>query len=69
VDLTQYVGRDVRIEVYSIEGKLLQFREIKEVQYVIETMNLASFENGMYLVKVKSAGRLDKTKRVVLARE
>jgi hypothetical protein len=69
IDLTDYIGRSVRIELYSIEGKLLQFSEVEEVQTVMESLNLAPFENGMYLVKVKSAGWPDILKRVVLARE
>jgi surface protein len=69
LDLTDYIGRSVRIELYSIEGKLLQFSEVEEVQTVMESLNLAPFENGMYLVKVKSAGWPDILKRVVLARE
>ncbi|HRK82931.1 MAG TPA: T9SS type A sorting domain-containing protein [Saprospiraceae bacterium] len=28
VDLTNYVGRAVSLEVYSLEGKLLQFNKI-----------------------------------------
>jgi regulation of enolase protein 1 (concanavalin A-like superfamily) len=69
VDLTQYVGRDVRIEVYSIEGKLLQFREIEEVQTTMENLNLSQYAGGMYFVKIKSHDLPDATRRVVLQRE
>ncbi|MBX2927528.1 MAG: T9SS type A sorting domain-containing protein [Saprospiraceae bacterium] len=65
IDLTQYAGRSVRIEVYSLEGKLLQFSEIDEVQTTVEQMNLSDYHSGMYLVKVKSAGLPDATRRVV----
>jgi hypothetical protein len=68
VDLTQYIGRSVRIETYSLEGKLLQFTELDEVQTTLERLDLKGFQNGMYLVKVKSAGLPDVTKRVVLQR-
>jgi len=69
VDLTQYIGRAVRVEVYSLEGKLLQFNEIDEVQTTMEQMNLSDHHSGMYLVKVKSDGLPDATKRVVLQRK
>jgi hypothetical protein len=68
VDLTQYFGRSVRLEVYSLEGKLLQFNEVDEVQTTLERLDLKGFQNGMYLVKVKSAGLPDATKRIVLQR-
>jgi hypothetical protein len=68
VDLTQYIGRSVRLEVYSLEGKLLQFNEVDEVQTTLEHLDLKVFQNGMYLVKVKSAGLPDVTKRVVVTR-
>ena len=66
VDLTQYLGRAVRLEVYSLEGKLLQFSEIDEVQAMVEPMSLTNYQNGMYLIKVKSDGLPDVTRRVVV---
>jgi hypothetical protein len=68
LDLTQYFGRSVRIETYSLEGKLLQFTELDEVQNTLERLDLSRFQNGMYLMKVKSAGLPDATRRVVLQR-
>jgi len=65
VNLTAYLGRSVRIETYSLEGKLLQFSELDEVQNTLERLDLKGLESGMYLVKVKSAGLPDITKRVV----
>jgi len=68
LDLTQYTGRSIRIETYSLEGKLLQFSEIEEVQTTVEQLNLRAFPSGMYLVKLKSAGLPDATRRIVLNR-
>jgi hypothetical protein len=65
VDLTSYFGRAVRMEVYSLEGKLLQFSELDEVQTTLERLDLKGLQNGMYLVKVKSEGLPDATRRVV----
>ncbi len=69
VNLAQYQGSSVRIEVYSVEGKLLQFREIDEVQTALESLNLSMYSSGMYLIKVKSREFPDVTKRVVLQRK
>jgi regulation of enolase protein 1 (concanavalin A-like superfamily) len=68
VDLTQYAGRSVRLEVYGLTGQLLRFVEIEEVQSAVERIDLSPFQNGMYLVKVKSDGLPDATRRVVLQR-
>ena len=75
VDLGQYVGRSVRLEVYGLTGQLLRFVEIEEVQTVIEQLDLSALQSGMYLVKVSCITRdgisrelPDATKRVVLAR-
>jgi len=68
LDLTQYMGRAVRMEVYSLEGKLLRFSEIDEVRAAVESLDLSGFAGGMYLVKVKSDGLPDATRRVVVTR-
>ncbi|MBE2206102.1 MAG: T9SS type A sorting domain-containing protein, partial [Saprospiraceae bacterium] len=69
VDLSHYVGRAVRLEVYSLEGKLLQFREIDEVQTNLENLSLSQYANGMYFIKVQSQDNPAATKRVVLQRQ
>ncbi|MBX2929630.1 MAG: S8 family serine peptidase [Saprospiraceae bacterium] len=68
VNLAQYLGRAVRVEVYGLTGQLLRFVEIEEVQTTVEQLDMSQLENGMYLVKVKSDGLPDATRRVVLAR-
>lgn len=66
VDLTHYTGRALRIEVYSLEGRLLRFAEVEEVQTPVERMDLSAFTAGMYMIKVKTEGLPDVTRRVVL---
>jgi hypothetical protein len=68
LDLTQYAGKPVRIELFSLEGKLMKFVEIDEIQTIMEQLDLSSFQRGMYLVRVKSEGLPDATRRVVLSR-
>jgi FtsP/CotA-like multicopper oxidase with cupredoxin domain len=69
LNLEQYAGRAVRLEVYSLDGKLLQFSEIDEVQTVMEQLDLTKLSNGMYLIKVKCDNLPEVAKRVVLQRE
>lgn len=69
VDLSSYVGRNVRMELYTIEGKLLQFTEIDEVQTTVEQIDLSKYRNGVYLIKVKSEGLPDAVQRTVLQRK
>ncbi len=66
LDMTQYQLKAVRIEVYSMEGRLLKFTEVDEVQANQERLDLSALGNGIYLIRVKSAGVPDVTKRVVL---
>ncbi|NUQ24311.1 MAG: T9SS type A sorting domain-containing protein [Saprospiraceae bacterium] len=67
VDLSNYDSRAVRIELYSLQGQMLYFNEIPEVQNA-ERLDLSAYQSGMYLVKVKSEGLPDVTKRIVLQR-
>jgi hypothetical protein len=66
VDLTAYAGKAIRLEVYSIEGKLMQFREIDEVQANLVQLDFSNYLSGMYLVRVKSDDLPDVTRRVVM---
>jgi regulation of enolase protein 1 (concanavalin A-like superfamily) len=75
VDLEQYTGRNVRLELYSLTGQLLRFVEIEEVQTAVERLDLTALQSGMYLVKVRCFTRdgisrelPDAMRRVVLAR-
>lgn len=68
LDLGQYAGRQVRIEVYNLPGELLQFSEVPEVHVPIEQLDLSNFIGGMYLIRVKSPGWPDAVQRAVLVR-
>ncbi len=68
LDLSAYAGRPVRIELYSLQGQLLRFAELEEVQAAIERLDLSAFATGMYLVRVKTPGLPDAVERVVLSR-
>ena len=68
IDLQEYLGKKVRIELYSLENKLIKLIGIDEVLQNTESMFLDRYAAGMYFVKLKSAGLPDVTKRVVLTK-
>jgi regulation of enolase protein 1 (concanavalin A-like superfamily) len=68
LDMREYIGKNVQIELYSLEGKLMQLIRLDEVQQNVQTMLLDRYTGGMYFVKLKSAGLPDVTKRVVLTK-
>lgn len=69
VNLGQYAGKAVRMELYSLQGQLLRLVEIDEVQTTVESLDLSAFGGGMYLLRVKSEGLPDATRRVALTRK
>jgi regulation of enolase protein 1 (concanavalin A-like superfamily) len=66
LNLTPYAGKSVRIELYSLEGKLMKVVEIDEVQTIVGQLDLSSIQRGMYLIQVKSEGLPDATRKVVV---
>jgi hypothetical protein len=66
IELTPYAGRGVRIEVLSLQGQLLKEMEIDEVNHPLERLDLSSFKNGMYLIRVKTPGMADAAQRIIL---
>ncbi len=68
IDLKDYSGKNVQIELYSLEGKLMQLIHLDEVLQNTQTLQMDRYAAGMYFVKLKSAGLPDVTKRVVLTK-
>ncbi len=64
LELMQYAGRKASIEVYSFEGKLL-FTETLDEVVSTHPIVLSQYQNGMFMIKVKSEGLPDVTKRVI----
>ncbi|MFZ1562294.1 MAG: T9SS type A sorting domain-containing protein, partial [Saprospiraceae bacterium] len=65
IDLSSYHQRNVEMELYNLQGKLLRSINIESVKGK-EEIDLTSFANGMYLIRVRAEGIPDVTKRVVL---
>ncbi|MFM9950740.1 MAG: T9SS type A sorting domain-containing protein [Saprospiraceae bacterium] len=64
--LSSYIGQAVQLEVYNLQGQLLQLKELDEVEATTERLELSGYQNGMYLIRVKTEGVPGITKRIVL---
>jgi hypothetical protein len=62
----EYIGKNVQIELYSLEGKLMQLIQLDEILQSTQTLLLDRYASGMYFVKLKSTGLPDAAKKVVL---
>ncbi|MBP6238643.1 MAG: T9SS type A sorting domain-containing protein [Saprospiraceae bacterium] len=65
VDLSSYSQRKVQLELYNLQGKLLRSVNIESINGK-EEVDLTTFDSGMYLIRVRSEGLPDVTKRVVV---
>jgi hypothetical protein len=65
VDLRSYGERKVQMDFYNLQGKLLRSVVLESV-IGKEEIDLTSFANGMYLIRVRAQGLPDVTKRVVV---
>jgi parallel beta-helix repeat protein len=66
MDLKGFIGKEVQIELYSMEGKLMHLVILDEVLKNIQSLQLDRYAAGIYFVKLKSAGLPDVTKKIVL---
>ncbi len=66
LDLSDYMGKPVRVELYSLQGQLMYFMEQDQVLIPLSSLDLSAFFPGMYLIRVKTPGLPDVTKRLAL---
>lgn len=68
IDLSEYMDRAVRLELFNVQGKALQSIELNTAETVLERLDLNAYQDGIYLIRVQSAGLPVATKRIVLHR-
>jgi len=66
LDLSSYINRAVRLELYDAQGRAVKIVEIEAVESNAERLDLSQYQSGLYLIRVQSEGLPDATKRVVL---
>lgn len=68
VDLSDYPDLAVQITLYDVQGRALQTLGINTRETIITRLNLAAYEDGIYLIRVQAPGLTTASKRVVLHR-
>lgn len=65
LDFSAYSNKNVHLEIYSLQGKMLHTIRYDEVNDK-ENLDLSNLNSGMYIIRVRSEGLPDVTKRLVL---
>jgi Secretion system C-terminal sorting domain len=65
INMSAYGKKDVQMEIYNVQGKLMRSATLDAARG-IEEVDMTSFVNGMYLIRMKAEGHPDVTKRVVV---
>jgi regulation of enolase protein 1 (concanavalin A-like superfamily) len=65
INMNAYGKKDVQMEIYNVQGKLMRSTKI-DASRGIEEVDMTSFVNGMYLIRMKAEGLPDVTKRIVI---
>lgn len=65
INMSAYGKKDVQMEIYNVQGKLMRSATIDATRGV-EEVDMTSFVNGMYLIRMKAEGFPDVTRRLVI---
>jgi len=68
IDLSAYPDQVARLELFDVQGKVLQVLEVNTGEAITGRFNLSAYLDGIYLIRVQSAGLPAATKRIVLLR-
>ncbi|MDZ4683418.1 MAG: T9SS type A sorting domain-containing protein [Saprospiraceae bacterium] len=66
LDLSAYPANNLRIELYNVQGKVLQMVEKDTAEGNTERFDLSNYGAGIYLIRVQSEGLPDAVKRVIV---
>lgn len=66
VDLSQYQGLEVELNIKTLQGQLLIQNKWNQVENTFEQIDLNSLINGMYLISVRASGKPEAVKRLVI---
>ncbi len=66
LDLSAYPANNLRIELYNVQGKVLQVLEKDSAESNTASFDLSDYGSGIYLIRVRSEGLPDAVKRVVV---
>jgi hypothetical protein len=66
INLSEYTGKAVNIEIYNTFGKAVSREHLDNVASPSFTMNVNDLPVGTYLIRVSALGKRDATKQVVI---
>jgi phage tail protein X len=66
VNLTDYTGKAVDIQLYNTFGKMVTTQHIDMVANPVIQLNINDFPAGQYLIRVSAEGKRDATQQVVI---
>jgi hypothetical protein len=65
INLSGFAGQPVRIELYGSEGRLLDWKNLNTDHSLSESFDLSGFPDGLYLIRMKSEGLPEITRKVL----
>ncbi len=67
--LKDYIGQDVTISLFDVQGKRLSLQRIEKLQSDVQTMNIADkLGIGQYMVLIQSKGKRDVIRRFMVSK-
>ena len=68
VHLKQYLAKDVHISITDHLGRVLHEENLPQLAQTRHEISLANFENGLYIVQIKTEGKQAVTRKLMVAR-
>lgn len=66
LDMVNYAGRNVIVECFDLHGKISKMIEIEAIEGPSIPIDVSIYPDGIYLIRVRSEGLPDATRRLVL---
>jgi hypothetical protein len=66
IDLKQYAGKSVTIQVYNGFGKMILLQALENTSTIPYHLNLGAQSNGQYLIRVTAQGRKDVIQKFIV---
>ena len=66
VNLSEYIGKAVDIEIYNSFGKVMSREHLDNLSNAVHQLNVSDFTTGQYLIRVSALGKRDATQQVVI---
>lgn len=68
IDLSKYLDKDVEVFMYNYLGQQVAYKKLGTVTQPINELDITSYPEGSYLVRIASKSKRDVTKKIVIVR-